>query len=154
MKELVVISGKGGTGKTSMVASLAVLSGQCVLGDCDVDAPDLHLVLEPNVLRREGFSGGKRARIKAGHCTACGKCEEICRFDAIFFDGPGNGKVEKTFRVDPAACEGCGVCAWFCAERAIDFAPVVNGQWFFSETRCGRWCMPGWASPGRTRANS
>ena len=81
--------------------------------------------------------GGKRARVKPGHCTACGKCEELCRFDAIFFDGPGNGVVEKTFRVDPAACEGCGVCAWFCAEGAMEFGPVVNGEWFLSETRHG-----------------
>ena len=72
-----------------------------------------------------------------GHCTACGKCEELCRFDAIFYDGPGNGRVPKTFRVDPIACEGCGVCAWFCAENAIEFAPADNGQWFISDTRCG-----------------
>jgi MinD superfamily P-loop ATPase len=137
MKELAVISGKGGTGKTSLVASFAVLSRECVLADCDVDAADLHLVLEPQALDRGLFSGGKRARIKAGHCVACGKCEEICRFDAIFFDGPGNGQAEKTFRIDPIACEGCGVCAWFCAEQAIEFGPVVNGEWFVSETRCG-----------------
>jgi MinD superfamily P-loop ATPase len=137
VKELVVISGKGGTGKTSLVASFAALAEGIAVADCDVDAADLHLVLEPRVLRRTSFSGGKQARIKAGHCTACGKCEEICRFDAIFFDGPGNGIVEKTFRVDPIACEGCGVCAWFCAEEAIEFGPVVNGEWFISETRFG-----------------
>jgi len=135
--ELVVISGKGGTGKTSIVASLAALAERVVLADCDVDAADLHLVLDPKVVRRESFSGGKRARIKSGQCTACGKCEEICRFDAIFYDGPGNGRVPKTYRVDPIVCEGCGVCAWFCAENAIDFGPVVNGEWFVSETRHG-----------------
>jgi len=137
VKELVVISGKGGTGKTSIVASLAWLAEKVVLADCDVDAADLHLVLTPEIIRRESFSGGKRARIKAGHCTACGKCEELCRFDAIFFDGPGNGRQDRTFRVDPIACEGCGVCAWFCAENAIEFAPAVNGEWFISRTRCG-----------------
>jgi len=137
VKELAVISGKGGTGKTSIVASFAALSHSSVLADCDVDAADLHLVLDPRILRRNEFMGGNRARIKSGHCTACGKCEELCRFDAIFFDGPGNGIVEKTFRVDPVICEGCGVCAWFCAEDAIDFGPVVNGEWFLSETRCG-----------------
>lgn len=137
VRELVVISGKGGTGKTSIVASFAALAEKIALADCDVDAADLHLILEPRVLRRESFAGGKRARIKTGHCTACGKCEEICRFDAIFFDGPGNGIVEKTFRVDPVACEGCGVCAWFCAEEAIDFGLAVNGEWFISETRFG-----------------
>lgn len=137
MKELVVISGKGGTGKTSISASLAVLSGQCVVADCDVDAADLFLVLTPKIQRREPFTGGKRARIMAGHCTACGNCEELCRFEAIRFDGPGNGKVGGTFRVDTLACEGCGVCAWFCAEKAIEFVPTVSGEWFISDTRCG-----------------
>jgi len=137
MKELVVISGKGGTGKTSIVASFAALAENAVLVDCDVDAADLHLILEPRVVERSQFSGGSRARIMPGHCTACGKCEEICRFDAIFYDGPGNGRVEKTFRVDPIACEGCGVCAWFCAENAIEYAPVNNGEWFISDTRLG-----------------
>ncbi|MCC7174099.1 MAG: ATP-binding protein [Bryobacterales bacterium] len=137
VKELAVISGKGGTGKTSLTASFAALCQSAALADCDVDAADLHLVLAPRVVRREPFSGGNRARIRAGHCTACGKCEELCRFDAIYFDGAGNGVLERTFRVDPAVCEGCGVCAWFCAEGAIEFGPAVNGEWFISETRCG-----------------
>ncbi len=137
MKELVVVSGKGGTGKTSVVASFASLAEQAVIADCDVDAADLHLVLQPRILRRENFQGGSKARIKPGHCTACGKCEELCRFDAIYCDGPGNGRLPKTFRVDTIACEGCGVCFDFCAEKAIQFEPVVCGQWFVSETRCG-----------------
>jgi len=137
VKEFVVISGKGGTGKTSLVASFAALADNVVLADCDVDAADLHLVLDPTMVRRERFSGGSRARIKAGHCTACGKCEELCRFDAIFYDGPGNGKVDRTFRVDPISCEGCGVCAHFCTDNAIEFGPVINGEWFVSETRRG-----------------
>jgi len=138
MKELIVISGKGGTGKTSIVASFAALAeNRAVLADGDVDAADLHLVLEPRVLRRENFVGGNKARIKPGHCTACGKCEELCRFDAIYYDGPGNGRVGKTFRVDALACEGCGVCAHYCAEDAIEFAPAITGQWFVSETRFG-----------------
>jgi MinD superfamily P-loop ATPase len=137
IRELAVVSGKGGTGKTSIAASFAALSPNSVLADCDVDAADLHLILDPRILRRNEFTGGKRARIKPAHCTACGKCEELCRFGAIFFDGPGNGMVEKTFRVDAAICEGCGVCAWFCAGRAIEFGPVVNGEWFLSDTRCG-----------------
>ncbi len=137
MKEVVVISGKGGTGKTSIVACFASLAKKAAIADCDVDAADLHLILEPRIIKREKFSGGSRARIMPGHCTACGKCEELCRFDAIFFDGPGNGKVETTFRIDPIACEGCGVCAYFCAENAIEFAPAVNGEWFVSDTRCG-----------------
>jgi len=137
MKELVVISGKGGTGKTSVVASFASLAEKAVVVDCDVDAADLHLVLAPRPVRREAFPAGSKARIKPGHCTACGKCEELCRFDAIYFDGPGNGKIPKTYRVDTIACEGCGVCFDFCAEKAIEFEPAVCGQWFVSETRCG-----------------
>jgi MinD superfamily P-loop ATPase len=107
------------------------------LADCDVDAADLHLVLEPRVVRRTNFIGGSKARIKPGHCTACGKCEELCRFDAIYYDGPGNGRIGKTFRVDLLACEGCGVCAHYCAEEAIEFGPVVAGQWFVSDMRFG-----------------
>lgn len=137
MKELVVISGKGGTGKTSIVASLALLAKPAVLVDCDVDAADLHLLLEPKVLRRENFQAGSKARIKSGHCTACGKCEELCRFDAIYYDGPGNGRISRTYRVDPIACEGCGVCFDFCAEQAIEFVPETCGQWFESLTRAG-----------------
>ena len=137
MKELTVISGKGGTGKTSIVASFAVLADSVVLADCDVDAADLHLVLQPKVKSRTDFTGGGIARIKSGYCTACGKCEELCLFDAIYYDGPGNGKYPKTFRVDPVACEGCSVCAWFCSENAIEFEPSINGQWFISETRHG-----------------
>jgi MinD superfamily P-loop ATPase len=137
MKEIVVISGKGGTGKTSIVASLAILAKPAVLVDCDVDAADLHLLLEPDVLRRENFVAGSKARIKPGHCTACGKCEELCRFDAIYYDGPGNGRVSKTYRIDPLACEGCGVCFDFCAEQAIEFMPETCGQWFESRTRAG-----------------
>lgn len=137
MKELVVISGKGGTGKTSIVASLAMLAKPAVLVDCDVDAADLHLLLEPKVLRRENFQAGSKARIKPGHCTSCGKCEELCRFDAIYYDGPGNGRIPKTYRIDPIACEGCGVCFDFCAEQAIEFVPETCGQWFESLTRAG-----------------
>jgi MinD superfamily P-loop ATPase len=137
MKELVVISGKGGTGKTSIVASFASLAEKAVIVDCDVDAADLHLVLQPQVQRREDFTAGSKARIKPGHCTACGKCEELCRFDAIYFDGPGNGRVPRTFRVDTIACEGCGVCFDFCDDKAIEFEPAVCGQWFISQTRCG-----------------
>jgi MinD superfamily P-loop ATPase len=136
-KELTVVSGKGGTGKTSLVASFAALAEKVVLADCDVDASDLHLVLSPTIIQREKFSGGSRARVRPGHCIACDICEEVCRFDAIHYDGPGNGIVDRTFRVNPVACEGCGVCAWFCPEDAIEFAPVVNGEWFVSDTRCG-----------------
>ncbi|MBU0639225.1 MAG: ATP-binding protein [Planctomycetes bacterium] len=137
MKELVVISGKGGTGKTSIVASFATLAENAVLADCDVDAADLHLVLDPTIVKRETFSGGSRARIMPERCTACGKCAEVCRFDAVSCRDAGEGKREKVYRIDPIACEGCGVCAWFCPEEAIEFAPAVNGEWFVSDTRAG-----------------
>ncbi len=138
MKELIIISGKGGTGKTSITGSFAALAAErAVMVDCDVDAADLHLILSPSIRQRNPFIGGKKARIISGRCIACGKCEELCRFDAIYFDGPGNGRVPRTFRVDHAACEGCGVCAHFCAEHAIEFTTVKSGQWFVSETRFG-----------------
>jgi MinD superfamily P-loop ATPase len=135
--ELVVISGKGGTGKTSIVASFAALANKLVLADCDVDAADLHLVLEPTIVQREIFSGGKRALIDSSKCTACGRCAELCRFEAIRFEEPDDGRADKAFRVDPIACEGCGVCAWFCPEGAIDFSSAVNGEWYVSDTRHG-----------------
>lgn len=137
MKEMVVISGKGGTGKTSLVASFAALAESVVLADCDVDAADLPLVLEPRIEDRQPFRGGNVARIMSGHCTACGKCEEVCRFEAVFFDGPGNGRYARTFRIDPIACEGCGVCVYFCQDKAIEFKEKVNGEWFISDTRHG-----------------
>ena len=137
MKEIVIISGKGGTGKTSIVASFTALAAKCVVADADVDAADLHLVLDPTIVHREDFSGGSRARIIPAQCTACGECADICRFDAITCDGPGNGSSDHTYRIDPIACEGCGVCAYFCADQAIEFAPAVNGQLFVSETRHG-----------------
>ncbi|MFB3893264.1 MAG: ATP-binding protein [Phycisphaerae bacterium] len=132
-----VISGKGGTGKTSVVASFAALAGNAVLADCDVDAADLHLVLEPTVVRREDFTGGKKARIAPDRCASCGKCQAACRFDAISMSGPANDVVAKTYRVDRLACEGCGICVHVCPADAVEFETVVAGQWFVSETRCG-----------------
>jgi len=132
MKELVVISGKGGTGKTSIAASLAVLSGNCVIADCDVDAADLHLVLEPEIISSEDFSGGNRAEIRTEDCSLCGKCMDLCRFNAIY-----RNPETKSLHIDPIACEGCGVCAWFCPEKAIALFPAVNGKCYVSKTRHG-----------------
>jgi len=135
VKELVVISGKGGTGKTSVVAALATLAEHKILADCDVDASNLHLVLEPRVLREEVFSGSKGARIDPDRCTGCGKCYDLCRFESIRrrpTDGGG-----AAYEVDPLACEGCGVCVRFCPEEAISFEPLNNGRWYVSETRHG-----------------
>lgn len=131
MKELVVISGKGGTGKTSIVAAFASLAKNAVFADCDVDAADLHLILSPSVRQTTDFSGGKQAFINAEECTRCGKCKEFCRFDAI------NYSVENGFTVDRLSCEGCRVCVEFCPADAIEFRDVINGKWFISDTRFG-----------------
>ncbi|MDD4168662.1 MAG: ATP-binding protein [Desulfotomaculaceae bacterium] len=133
MKEIIVISGKGGTGKTSVAASLVALAKRSVVADCDVDAADLHLVLDPQIEKVEDFSGGKGATIIPDKCSDCGKCYELCRFEAIIKD---DGK-KPAYAIDPIACEGCGVCSYFCPEKAIAFEPVVNGRWFISATRYG-----------------
>lgn len=137
MKELVVISGKGGTGKTSILACFAALATNKVLADCDVDAADLHLVLKPQIQRREVFIGGKKARIRLEDCAACGQCKDICAFEAIHLDGPANDGVGKTYRIDPISCEGCGLCVRFCPAKAIEFKEVRSGEWFISHTRFG-----------------
>jgi MinD superfamily P-loop ATPase len=137
MKQIVVISGKGGTGKTSLVASLATLASKAVLADCDVDAADLHLVLQPSTIYREEFYGGKQARIDTSRCTDCGTCVDLCRFGAISRNRSDNGNTPQTTAIDPVACEGCGVCAWFCEEDAIDLVHRASGEWFLSETRHG-----------------
>lgn len=126
MKELVIISGKGGTGKTSITASFAALAQYAVLADCDVDAADLHLVLNPTIQRRETFTSGHAAKIRSADCTQCGLCETLCRFDAI-----------QDFKVDTLRCEGCWACVEFCPAQAIDFPEQVCGEWFISATRCG-----------------
>ncbi|MDD5134117.1 MAG: ATP-binding protein [Phycisphaerae bacterium] len=137
MKELVVISGKGGTGKTSITAAFASLAKNTVLADCDVDAADLHLVLEPKIRHQSDFSGGKQASIVTEKCIGCGRCAKMCRFDAIKFDGMGNDIVGKTYTIDPVSCEGCKVCVEFCPADAIAFEPAINGKWFISDTRFG-----------------
>ncbi|HIJ72295.1 MAG TPA: 4Fe-4S binding protein [Planctomycetes bacterium] len=137
MKELVIISGKGGTGKTSIVAAFAALAKNAVMADCDVDAADLHLVLEPKVMQTSDFTGGKKASVIAEKCIGCGKCQDMCRFNAIHLNGLGNDVVEKTYTVDPVSCEGCKVCVEFCPVDAIEFKDAVNGQWFISKTRFG-----------------
>lgn len=135
MRELVVISGKGGTGKTSLTASLAVLADRPVLADCDVDAADLHLVLEPRQRKRHDFHGGREAVIRQDDCNGCGTCLAVCRFEAVLVDRPPGGR--DTYTVDPVACEGCGVCVHFCPEIAIDFPERLAGEWMVSDTRCG-----------------
>ncbi len=137
IKELVVISGKGGTGKTSIVASFAALAGQSVLADCDVDAADLHLVLAPDVQHSEEFLGGKVSSIDPDICTGCGLCTESCRFDAIRESDDPDVPLNKLFTVDPVTCEGCGVCKFVCPEDAVDLVDRKAGDWFVSETKFG-----------------
>ena len=137
VKELAVLSGKGGTGKTSLVASFAALAANAVLADCDVDAADLHLLAAPRIVHREPFLGGKQAVIDPSLCTGCGLCEDLCRFQAIHPDAPADLAWAAPRRADPLSCEGCSVCAWFCPAAAIQMNPTVNGEWFLSETRFG-----------------
>ena len=125
MRELVVISGKGGTGKTSLTAAFAALSKNSVLCDADVDAADLHLLMAPSVITRTDFKAGNEAIINAELCTRCGLCRELCRFDAVSED----------FVIDSIACEGCGVCVDFCPVKAIDFPVKTCGEWYLSRTR-------------------
>jgi MinD superfamily P-loop ATPase len=127
IKELVVISGKGGTGKTSLTAAFAALSKNSVICDADVDAADLHLLLTPTEIRRTVFKTGNRAIIDRKKCTECGQCIDLCRFDAI----------DRTYSIDHTACEGCGVCVDLCPEKAIDFPEKTCGEWFISNTRFG-----------------
>mgnify|MGYP000091246153 CR=1 FL=1 len=130
MRELVVVSGKGGTGKTTFVASFAALADNKIMADCDVDAADLHLLLHPEVLREEAFPGRKVAKIVPEKCTGCGLCAEACRFQAI--EGTSGG-----FRVDHVACEGCGLCKFVCPEGAIELEETEAGRWFVSDTPYG-----------------
>lgn len=126
MKEIIVLSGKGGTGKTSIVGSLAVLAKRKVLADCDVDAADLHLLFSPSVKQESEFWSGQVACIDEDRCTECGLCQDLCRFDAI-----------KDFRVDPVACEGCGFCWHICPVEAITMEQNMSGRWFISDTKYG-----------------
>ncbi len=127
IRELVVVSGKGGTGKTSITAAFASLSKNSVLCDADVDAADLHLLMAPMVRKKTDFMGGCLAEIRKNDCVECGRCRELCRFDAISED----------YVVDSINCEGCGVCVDLCPEQAIDFPVQKCGEWFISDTRFG-----------------
>jgi MinD superfamily P-loop ATPase len=131
MKESVVISGKGGTGKTSVAAALANLahistSGKCITVDCDVDAADLHLIMAPTIQKRVPFISGHKAVIRSDECVSCGACVTYCRFNAV-----------KSDKIDHLSCEGCGVCVRFCPAKAIDFPEQKCGEWYVSDTRFG-----------------
>ncbi|KIX12198.1 ATP-binding protein [Dethiosulfatarculus sandiegensis] len=131
MKEFLIISGKGGTGKTSITAALAALAKNKMLVDLDVDAPDMHILLDPKPFREEAFYSGHEAEVRQEDCVACGVCTEYCSFDAITQEG------DKPAYVDPIACEGCKLCVAMCPEEAIDFPEAHCGTWYASETRFG-----------------
>jgi MinD superfamily P-loop ATPase len=126
MKEVVVLSGKGGTGKTSIAGSFAALAKSKVLVDCDVDAADLHLILQPDARKEQEFWSGKVAVIDKAWCIECGSCQQYCRFEAI-----------KDYQVDPISCEGCGFCSRVCPVEAITMKDCLAGHWFVSSTRFG-----------------
>jgi len=126
MKEVVVLSGKGGTGKTTIAASFAALAESKVLVDCDVDAADLYLLLEPQIKQENEFWSGQVAVINKEKCTECGLCQEVCRFGAI-----------EDYLVDKISCEGCGLCSQVCPVDAVTMQPCMAGHWFISDTRYG-----------------
>jgi MinD superfamily P-loop ATPase len=134
MREIVVISGKGGAGKTSITGAFAHLAQGAILCDLDVDAPDLHLLLDPRHRTKRHFHSGNEAVIDPEACTACGQCAELCRFDAIA--GPENGQ-GGAYRVLPFRCEGCKVCVELCPAKAIAFPERHCGEWYVSDTRFG-----------------
>ncbi|MGI5882126.1 MAG: ATP-binding protein [Dethiobacteria bacterium] len=127
MKEIAVISGKGGTGKTCLTASFAALAQGAAFADCDVDAANLSLIMQPDLQETHDFTASSIAFIQGDKCSRCGLCRELCRFGAITED----------FKVDPISCEGCGFCFYACPEKAITFDEVVSGQWFISGTPYG-----------------
>lgn len=130
MPEIVVISGKGGTGKTSLTAAFAHLAADPVICDLDVDAPDLHLILQPEIEERQEFFSGHEAVIDPEGCNGCGLCHELCRYGAV-------AETSGRFAIDPLKCEGCKVCVHFCPVQAIRFPERHCGRWFLSRTRFG-----------------
>jgi MinD superfamily P-loop ATPase len=128
MKQVVIISGKGGTGKTVLTASFAALAPEAVIADCDVDAANLHLLLDSKVLETHPFSGGRKARLDAGLCTRCGACDDVCRFGALERDEGGE------VLLDPLSCEGCAVCSHICPAGALVMEPAESGEWYLSRS--------------------
>ncbi|MCP4651333.1 MAG: P-loop NTPase [PVC group bacterium] len=127
MKQIVVISGKGGTGKTVITAAFAALAKNACFADCDVDAADLHLLLNPKIKQKHDFKSGKTAKIDIDLCRRCNRCFGVCRFEAI----------KEDFTIDSINCEGCGICAYICPVKAITMQDNLSGEWFISETKYG-----------------
>lgn len=130
MKEILILSGKGGTGKTSLVGAIAALAANKIMVDCDVDAADLHLLLAPRPRSENEFRSGVKARVNRDRCSGCGLCVDLCQFEAITMGG-------QTAVIDSLGCEGCGVCAHFCPEQAIDLEENHCGSWYVSDTDYG-----------------
>jgi len=131
MTEIVVLSGKGGTGKTTLLASFCALCERAVIADCDVDAPNLELLLDPKTERREDFIGSRIAVLDKDACNGCGLCAPKCRSEAITILDDGMAALE------PDRCEGCGICARICPEGAFGMVHRKVGEWYRSETRYG-----------------
>ena len=142
MKQLVILSGKGGTGKTSLAAAFAHLAYdstaqlKAVLADVDVDAANMELVLNPERLEMHDFNGGAVAIIDPGQCQGCGICAHVCRFDAVIL--PPNRHGDFAYDIDPIACDGCAACVYQCPEEAIQMKPQLAGLWYKSESRYGQ----------------
>jgi MinD superfamily P-loop ATPase len=136
-KEIGIISGKGGTGKTTVAASLAFLARSKVLVDNDVDAADLHLLLDPVPMETHEFVGGEKYQIDPAKCSACRECVEACHFEAIHPDQPQKDTSKSVYRIDPFACEGCGFCAYVCPENAVTASDKITGRWYVSRTPFG-----------------
>ncbi|MFV0592765.1 MAG: P-loop NTPase [Draconibacterium sp.] len=132
MKEITIVSGKGGAGKTSITAALASLASNAVFCDNDVDAADLHLIFQPEIKETYDFNSGSIAEIDSEKCTQCGLCESSCRFDAIHTNG------DSFPEVNPFQCEGCRLCERICPAEAISVTENSNNQWFVSDTRFGK----------------
>ncbi|MBC8389656.1 MAG: ATP-binding protein [Actinobacteria bacterium] len=127
MKQIVIISGKGGTGKTVIAGAFAALARDKVMADCDVDAADLHLILDPEIKELHVFRSGVTAFTHKERCEDCGVCKTVCRFEAV----------REDFTIDPISCEGCGFCSFACPQKAIEMKANTSGKWFISETRFG-----------------
>lgn len=137
MKEIAIISGKGGTGKTTIAGAFMSLAENCVGADCDVDSSTLFLILKSKVYEKRPFIGIKKAKIKTKLCNACCACYDLCQFGAITMTGPGRKNVAKTALVDRMSCEGCNVCVNFCSIKAIEFNEEKAGSILFSKTKYG-----------------
>jgi len=152
MKQLIILSGKGGTGKTSVTAAFAHLAAQggladqVILADADVDTANLELVLQPRQLEEQDFKGGKIALINQDTCTSCGDCQTVCRFDSINY-------IDGLYVVDPIACDGCATCVYQCPSESITMCEQIAGKFYFSESRYGPLyhanLFPGQANSGK-----